>query len=251
MKKNKQIRVVTFNAHFGRNPEKIISAFKQNKNLAKADVIFLQEIEDHVKELSPRAEQIATELGMNHYYAPSRRAWRKGTHGIATLSRFPLLQNTIVHLPVYNMLVRTHQRIALLSEIKIHQTQITFCNVHLDARLNTNSRIEQLDFLIQNLKKNNGKVILGGDLNTIPFRMSAKIVPLFLQDQKGKIHEHLVSEGYRHFWQRDGYTMKQGPLRMQLDHIYSNQFSIVKSGAERRLRISDHVPVWADIKILE
>src|SRR6185369_8321963 len=93
-----------------------------------------------------------------------------GTHGLATLSRFPILKNITLELPKYVISFRHQPRIALISTIEFETKLITVANIHLDARLNQKHRINQLDFALQQLKSSFGpNIILAGDLNTIPF----------------------------------------------------------------------------------
>ena len=244
------IRVATYNVHFGLDTKAISEVFKKNKNLSQADIIFFQEIEHHHAEAMPRAEAIAKELGMHFSYAPARPVKDLGTHGIATFSRYPLDDNKILKLPKYNMVFHSYQRIALISTAVIAGKRVTLCNIHLDSRLNPTQRIAQLDFALQRLIKNHpGPIIFGGDLNTIPMLLAGKMVPVFYANQFKLIHEHMSDRGFVYSCEKKRYTMKKGLLRMSLDHIYTNTLPIVSSGVEQKVFASDHKPLWADVEV--
>src|SRR5258708_665177 len=89
-KSQNSIRVVTWNVHFGERTQWIVEIFKNNKHLREADIIFLQEIEDHESEKISRARRIADTLGLECVYAPARNVPQKGTHGLAILSRYKI-----------------------------------------------------------------------------------------------------------------------------------------------------------------
>lgn len=241
------IRVVTYNTHFGANTAAISRLFRQNKNLAAADVIFFQEIEDHPHELKSRAEKIAQDLNMNCFYAPARPK-KLGTHGVATLSKFPLEQNLVIELPYFKLILNPRRRVAVVSQILAGNKKITLCNVHLDARLNASQRIKQMDFAVQMLKQNSFEnVILGGDFNTHPLLLAGNMVPVFYQNQYKWLHLYLLASDFRYFSKPTTRTMRRWPVF--LDHIYTNTLPIINSGVEIKTRASDHNPVWADVNI--
>jgi len=244
------IRVVTYNAHFGADTAGISRAFKNNANLCSADVIFFQEIEHHPKEGISRAEKIAKELGLHFYYAPARTVKKNGTHGIATLSRYPLTENKVIELPYFKLILNPRQRICLVSKMSVAGNDITLCNIHLDARLNASQRIKQLDFAVNILAQNiSEKIILGGDFNTHPLFLAGNMIPLFFQNQYRKLHNFLGLQGFVHFSRSYSQTMKRWFFGMYLDHIYTNTLPIINSGVEKEIYASDHFPVWADISL--
>src|SRR5438552_2059887 len=85
--KMNHMRIVTFNVHYCKNPNLVAEAFKKNANLRDADVILLQEVEEHVREEISRVKKIAQALQMEHAYAPARNIAAMGTHGLAIVSR--------------------------------------------------------------------------------------------------------------------------------------------------------------------
>ncbi len=80
--------IVSYNVHFGKKTSSISDIFLQNDNLKNADIILLQEVEEHVVEHSSRATRIAESLGYHCLYAPAQIRKQKGTHGLAIFESF-------------------------------------------------------------------------------------------------------------------------------------------------------------------
>lgn len=245
------LRVATFNVRFGKYPEKIAQVFLENFNLRQADVILIQEIEDHKKEKQSRAERLAKYLGMNFMYIPSR--WlplKRGTHGVAVFSRLPFTSAEAIRLPVYRVL-SFHPRVAAAAEIKFLGKKIKIYNVHLNGSLNYRKREEQLKAVIDQIKEEDSgqPFVLAGDFNMIPLvTLADTSVPLFYSNQKKKLHKLLLNFGFDTACEAAGHTTKWGAVRFQLDGIYPKNCRIAAFGVERGVKISDHFPVWADIE---
>lgn len=111
---------------------------------------------------------------MAWFYAPARRAG-DGTHGDAILSRFPLRAPEVKQLPLVDQPINAAQRIAQRSVIELGARTLTLVNVHLDVRLAVVDRIRQLDPAVSD---NPHDVLVGGDLNTLPWIWVETAVPL-------------------------------------------------------------------------
>src|SRR5579862_1247781 len=96
-----EITLVSYNVHFGKNTESLADIFHHEPALTTADVILFQEIEDHVVELKSRAERVAASLGYHCLYAPGETLKQQGTHGLAILSKLPILEYEVVRLNQY------------------------------------------------------------------------------------------------------------------------------------------------------
>ncbi|MDR3643247.1 MAG: endonuclease/exonuclease/phosphatase family protein [Candidatus Doudnabacteria bacterium] len=248
--KKSYIRLVSFNVHSGRNTREIAQVFVRDKNLSKADIILLQEIEFHQVEKICRAESIARHLGFHFVYEPARQLGASATHGLAILSRYPIKKALPIRLPEFRLLFKLQTRIALVAGIKISGINITVCNIHLDTRLNPKQRMRQLNACLTQLKEDYGQnIIIGGDFNTIPFRTAAGGIPIFYSNQAKHLHKNMIDMGFNHFCEPLGFTMTSGFLRMRLDHIYTDRLPIAKCGVEKNIHVSDHKPLWADIEI--
>jgi hypothetical protein len=81
------LRVVTWNVHRGPDIDELVAEIAKSTEVARADVVLVQEIEAHPSEAGTRASRLAAALDMTWVYAPARNE-DSGTHGIAILSRY-------------------------------------------------------------------------------------------------------------------------------------------------------------------
>jgi endonuclease/exonuclease/phosphatase family metal-dependent hydrolase len=244
------LTVATFNVHFGKHTDKIIKAIKENENLSKVDILLLQEIEVRAREEKERACRIADGLGMHWVYAPARRLNDVDTHGLAILSKYPILNFEVIQLEFFKLVRKSRTRIALNAEIQVGDEKILVSNVHLDTTLNFAARARQLYSLIGKLKEHQiQKIIVGGDLNTLPFRFFLNSFPYFYEDQTYKMYNFLREHGFDSLMEKLGYTIQAGPVKWSLDAIYIRNLEMKHFGVERDVRVSDHKPVWAHISL--
>ncbi|MDE2312026.1 MAG: endonuclease/exonuclease/phosphatase family protein [Patescibacteria group bacterium] len=244
------LRLATFNAHFGRQPRAIAQMFLNNPNLAECDVIVLQEVEQRVGEKSSRAAQIASLLGMRAIYVPARQLpFGRGSHGLAVLSHLPVRSATAIKLPVFPLL-RTRPRVAVAFEVKFLGQKIKIYNVHLNGPLNYHKRLQQLRGVIEVVGRERAArpQILAGDFNTIPLTtLASTMIPVFYNNQKKKLRAFLKAEGFETASQAVGHTSSWGLVKFQLDGIYPKRARLVQFAVERKIKVSDHFPLWADI----
>ncbi len=250
----KKIRVATFNVYYGRDTEKIANAIRENENIAKADIILLQEIEAHYSEAKARAQAIADELGYTCLYAPARDVVSKeeivGTHGLAILTKFPITEYEVISLKEYDLRYNSRKRIALNAIVDIDGSLIQICNVHLDLRINIQERLDQIEDILEKLNAHHiQKIILGGDFNTVPIYWAGRVLPIFYSQQKSKFNAFVHSKGFQTRLADIGYTMHQKLVKFSLDSIYTKGLDVSAFGVERDVFASDHKPVWVDIEL--
>jgi endonuclease/exonuclease/phosphatase family metal-dependent hydrolase len=241
--------LVTYNTHFGKKVEKIADEFKNHPNLKMADVILFQEIEYHDKEEKARAEHIAEALGFKCRYAPARDIRGGGTHGIALLSKHPIIEYEVIRLPYFHAVYRTRTRIAQLALLEIHDEPVLVCNVHLDVRVNILERIEQMRPLILQLGQYDTKrIVVAGDFNTTPMLWYKRAVPVFMRSQEVQFRFFMESLGFSATPLKRGHSFRAGPFPIRLDEIYVKGLTILEAKTERKVRLSDHKPLWAKIE---
>lgn len=233
--------VVSFNVHLGADPTALAAELRRG-GLGDADVYLIQEIEDHVPaEPQPRAEVLAAALGLAVVYAPARALGHGGlgNHGLAVLSRWPIVDDAVLRLPHYDLLWSTRPRIALGVILDVAGTPVQVWNVHLDTRLAVEDRVAQLAPVFARALALPGLAIVGGDLNTL-----------------APVHERAV----------DGLAAAQGfatptaaltatfPGRWwppipsaRLDALYVRGFAVLGAGVDREVHGSDHAPIWTQL----
>jgi endonuclease/exonuclease/phosphatase family metal-dependent hydrolase len=246
-KQKGSIRIVSFNVHFAKYPLAIAEAITFHTTLNQADVFLLQEVESHPHEGKGRAEVLAEALGMECVYVPARFERGNATHGLAVLTKLTVLEVEAIPLPFFRLALRSRPRIAVRVVLKTRYGKVQIYNVHLDTTINVKQRVEQMQAVIQHAANaSNVATVVAGDLNTLPMRFIARTVPIFFSAQKKHIATLMTKHGYTSR-KIKGYTMKQGLVRFNLDAIYVSGMKITRSGVERRVHVSDHMPIWVDI----
>ena len=241
------LRIVSFNVHLGENLEELARLMQESDALCSAGIFLLQEIESFPEEKISRTRKLAERLGLNFLYAPARQQERDGkigTHGLAILSRYPLSDAQVIPLPHFEL----RRRIALAARASLPGGEIQLYNVHLDTRLNSSQRLEQLQPVVEAAKESRAPVVIvGGDFNTNPFRWLGSTIPWFRSNQSKAVDEVFKRAGFLSPLREAGSTSRRGLLRMRLDSIYSRGAEIQGSGIERDVDVSDHYPLWIDL----
>lgn len=232
---SQQFRIVSLNAHCGKKLERIIDEF-QNPQLALGDVILLQEIEEKLR--LNQAELLATRLGYHVSYLPARLT-RRGTHGLAILSRYPLSDIELLPLPRNERIIRTRSRVAMGATISLELGKVRVYNVHLDTHINAVKRKHQLYPVICAANDYPDlPTIIAGDFNT------------FRRLHTSFLDEMLAEERFRSpFLAGSHYTAKFFFWRPQLDWIYTRDLVITRANVEQDSTCSDHRPLWADVVV--
>lgn len=241
---------VTYNIHYGKHIEKIAEAFKAHQNLSTADIILFQEIEYHDNAEKAQAAHIADSLGFHYRYAPAREIKKGGTHGIALLSRFPILEYEVLKLPYFHSSYQARERIAQLALIEIEGATVLVCNVHLDVRVNLLERIEQMKpVLIQLDQYKTERIIVAGDFNTTPMFWYKRTVPILVRNQEKGFKFFMEQLGFNATPTKRGHSFRAGPVPLFLDEIYVRGLKMQEAGVEKNVRLSDHKPLWAKIDL--
>ncbi len=242
------LRVATFNVHFADDVAGLAANVAGSTYLANADVIVIQEIRRYPSEPASRAQQLAERLGMTWLYAPAHTVDGGGVHGLAILSRFPLAGAEVRQLPYMNT-IHAEQRIALRADVVLGADRVRVVDVHLDTRLAPADRIRQLDPALEDAPD---RVVLGGDLNTLPWSWVDGAVPLtaseaVLGQEQAKIVDGFFAEnGFARAVEFDAVTSRTPVFGIRLDNVYAHGLAPI-AGAVEHVDGSDHWPVWFDV----
>ena len=237
-----QLLVVTYNVHM--ETASRIARGLSGPWLRRADVIMLQEIESHDREHLSRAGQLAARLGMSYAYAPGYGLRGGGSHGVAILSRWPLGDLELIELPREHVVFNSARRVALGVTVAYPGRAVRVYNVHLDNRINPSDRRRQLaPVLAAAAERADLPVIVAGDMNTSPFCWIGHVVPIPCGRQGDRLEELARERGF------DLPARGSGPtspwLGMRLDALYARGIAARRVGVDRRVRVSDHLPLWA------
>jgi endonuclease/exonuclease/phosphatase family metal-dependent hydrolase len=221
-----QLKIVTWNLHYGAKLDQIISTLETTLELKDADFLLVQEIDAN------GVEVLAKALHYNYFYTPSVfNNERQTEYGDAVLSKWPLHDPETIHLP--NLLPGlAEERHAVKAVASVDGMDILIYSAHMDVIWMEH----QGEFMTDEMAQQNDPVILGGDFNTW---QPASIIHL----------ENILSEnGMERLSRGTGYTFERLGVPFILDHIISNHGLDHTAGVYRQTDASDHYPVWADIK---
>jgi endonuclease/exonuclease/phosphatase family metal-dependent hydrolase len=234
------LRVVTYNVH-GVDGATIAKAIQGDANLARADVILMQE----VASFGPcsAACEAGNALGFASVYAPGHQQ-DGGTSGVAILSRWPLHDPQVIELPYKFAVMNAARRIALAATLDSAEGPVRLIAVHLENRINPTDRIEQLTPALEHARNFDGAVIIGGDMNTSPFVWLGHLVPVPAGVQDDLLESAVRAAGLETPVVDDRATSQW--LGMRLDAIYTRGIKATAHGVEQTVRISDHLPLWMD-----
>lgn len=254
------LRVVTFNVHYGADVDGLARALRGDEALAAADLLLLQEIESHPEEGRSRAARLAQALGMGYAYVPARIEGG-GTHGLALLTRVPFTGLRVMQLPAASLPGGVQERVAFSFDVRLgpgpqeapEGTSVHVVHVHLDTRLNLPQRILQLRPTLP--APSAGRALVAGDFNTNDFLWAGGLAPqLPVQSatgagQAGALDGYMKGLGYAAPTQDLGPTLPISPgVHLRLDAIYTRGLTATGGAVERDVDISDHWPLWIDIR---
>jgi endonuclease/exonuclease/phosphatase (EEP) superfamily protein YafD len=184
---------------------------------ADADVLLFQEVVADPDGMGV-ATALASALGLSVRYRPSFALDDGRMVGLATLSRFPIVETRTIRLTRFDLRVRTRDRIALAVTLATPDGPVAAYNVHLDTRLNTGDRLKQLTPIIAELAGAAGPAIVAGDFNTNPHRWLLHLIPLpFLGRQGGGVERFMAAGGLTSVF---GGGATHDLLGMRLDWVF-------------------------------
>ncbi len=226
---SEDLTVISSNTHFVEN---IGLAIEELQEIPKIDILLLQEVDEI------ETERIARALKHNYvYYPASIHTKHDKNFGNAILTKWTIKESEKLILPHENP-KNGQIRIAACAIVVVDKVEIRTCTVHTEtAWLGYKKRLEQVDFLINNIDQDAEYVIVGGDFNTLSSRSVVD-----LDDRFGSI-------GLERATHRVGVTTTRLPVGFAMDHIYTRGMSVLDAGKHAQAKASDHLPVWAQLKL--
>lgn len=158
-----------------------------------------------------------------------------GDTGLATLSRFPIISATRIDLPGKECAWRP--RLAIESTVSVGTKSLHIYNAHIDPHATTNKKLEQHMAVISCAEKAVGPTVLLGDFN------------ILTSESRLMMRQLLETNGYTSPFPNGVATWRAGLLRLQPDWIFVRDAVVSRWGVAKRLSVSDHWPVWAEIEL--
>jgi endonuclease/exonuclease/phosphatase family metal-dependent hydrolase len=228
------LKVVTWNINFAERIEQAVQTLTGVEALQDADILLLQEMD------AEGVEVIAQALHYDYvYYPASVHIHHEKDFGNAILSKWPIIHSSKIILP--NTFPSINQtRIVVKADMLIDGEELNVYNTHLETvwMVQRNGHT-QVDFLAEQIDREGGFTILGGDFNS------------WSNESIAYLEERLAQAGLQRLSAGTGPTFEYKNMKLTLDHILTSDVLGYQAGVWRQTEASDHFPVWALLKLEE
>ncbi|MGH8526499.1 MAG: endonuclease/exonuclease/phosphatase family protein [Gammaproteobacteria bacterium] len=241
------LTVASLNLARENRTERVIGELRRLQQRLELDILLLQEVDQEPGNQGLLVARVAEALGHYCVFAPAD-LWRNGgLHGLAILSRWPLAEIEVVPLRQFNLRFRKRCRIGLAVTAATPHGPARVFNLHLDSRINTGERLQQLAPILRSAEQFAGDCLIGGDFNTADFRWFRRWMPLpYGARQSNAVRRELAERGFQTPLESTGATFKY--LGLKLDWIFLRGLSPMACGVEK-IGFSDHRAVWARMAV--
>lgn len=239
-----EIKLVCYNMRWrgGDDLKKLIALLRDDAEIGGAALIGLQEV-DRGKERTDRintARVMAEALGMHYAWAAPPRAnggAREDETGVAILSRYPLTDVERLVLPHAGPGGRRRAGIGATARVGAHDVRLY--SLHAETRIPMEKKMEQIGAALEDLKRypQVRRAVVLGDFNTIKAKDVAGARRIFTKAD-------FVTP-----FADDRATWKTLIFELKLDGFWLRGMEPTASGIVRRIKLSDHWPLWASVKL--
>ncbi|NYE03499.1 endonuclease/exonuclease/phosphatase family metal-dependent hydrolase [Bacillus niacini] len=239
------IKVMTFNIHHAvTDAILVLNRISVIINTSGADIIGLQEVDNHFSERSSFVDQakwLSKYLGMHYAYGanldydPLQEGELRRQYGTAVLSKYPILsaKNHLLTNITYPG-NPTEQRGLLETVINVKGNYVHFYNTHLDDQ-----RAEQRDLQIKEIhdiaNQKEGTSIIVGDFNATP--ESAEILKMTAQ----------YKDVFAEMGKNNDFTFPANRPDSRIDYIFTSEDVEIRTGEVINTNVSDHLPITAEL----
>ena len=240
-------RVLVYNIHAGKDAagENSLAGVAELVRRTGADLVLLQEVDRDTRR-SGRVDQPAVLAERTGYHVAFGSAldYDDGKYGVAVLSRWPIIADTLIHLPVTPEQTRaggSHEpRGALRAMVDAPAGRVVVLNTHLDPSGDDRWRRQEADSVVslaaQARRGGERLVIVGGDFNSTP---------------ESEVQRRVRAGGLRDAWSEcasgDGFTYPvEAPVK-RIDYLYFTGDVRCVAARVIETRVSDHRPLLVDV----
>jgi endonuclease/exonuclease/phosphatase family metal-dependent hydrolase len=244
----RQLTVLVYNIHAGKDAG-------GRDNLARvaelvrgtgADLVLLQEVDRNTRRSGP-ADQPAALARLTGYSVAFGRTigFQGGDYGIALLSRWPIVRDTLIPLavtaPAGASVANREQRGVLVAEVAAPGGALTILNTHLDASGDDAWRVQEIEGVLRvagTIRGSGPPLLLGGDLNARP---------------ESPVHDKLRAAGFRDTWPEcgtgDAMTFPAGAPDRRIDYLYLTGQARCAEARVLPGDASDHRPLLVRLRL--
>lgn len=211
------------------------------------DVLLLQEVGDVSKGGEGFVATLGERLGFHAAYAPARRLNNAHTQGLAIVSRHPLTEVRVDGLTYNRLRFKSKCRIALAATVESSEGPIRVVNLHLDTRINTDTRVAQLTPVVEGLGGDARPQVIGGDFNTMNVGWLHSMWPFpYFQRQAAGVRSFLIGEGFYTPFVGTKSTFKLPGFPLRLDWLYLKGLRAIDWTVDD-VALTDHRGIWARV----
>jgi endonuclease/exonuclease/phosphatase family metal-dependent hydrolase len=240
-----QLTVVSLNLAEKTAVALIVAEIERVDQIRNADVFLLQEVIRARDDPSPMPDTLARALKLHVEFAGGDEMENGMARGIAILSRYPLSEPETIELNRHRLGFKNRRRVALGVTVNSPLGRVRVFDLHLDNRLNSRHKVEQLTPVLQAASAFDGPRIIGGDFNTGNIFWFGHVMPVpGLQKQSHAVRGLMAEHGYTDPFGRIGSTFDYFSLR--LDWIWLKQLSPLATGVAP-MGFSDHHAIWVTL----
>jgi endonuclease/exonuclease/phosphatase family metal-dependent hydrolase len=241
-----QLKVVSYNIRWrsGDELKKMIELMQNDPEIGGASILGLQEVDRRKKRSGQcnTAKMIADGLGLHYAWAapPAVKATDEEETGVAILSVYPLTDVRRIVLPHPGPNGR--RRVALGATVEIDKRQWRVYTAHAETRIAFDKKLQQFKEILNDLAQYPADMpaIVMGDFNTWEPGAGRKTIKLF-------------SDAGLKTTFGDQPTLRQKilfvPIDLELDWVYLRGLEAASYGVDRKIEISDHWPLWTNVKL--
>lgn len=241
------LRVLVFNIHAGKDAKGVdnLERVAEVVRATNADVVLLQEVDKYTTR-SGKVDQLAVLTKLTGFKGAFGKTldYQGGDYGIAVLSRWNIVSDTLIKLPVVPPQARSgglyEPRGALRISIAAPGGAIHVVNTHLDASGPDTYRRQELPQVLaagDAMKKPGALVLIGGDLNAEP---PSEVIGM------------VKSAGWKDLWTKcgtgDELTFPQHKPVKRIDYLLSTPMVTCKKASVLTSDASDHRAVLFEIE---
>lgn len=237
------LRVLVYNIHAGMDAAQVPSLDRIAAVIrdAAADIVLLQEV-DSVVQRTGGVDEVAVLDSLTGLHGVFGRSldFQGGGYGIAVLSRWPIVADSVARLPVFPPQERaggSHEpRSALWVEVAAPGGRLHVINTHLDASRTDSARLQEIVGVLrlaEDRRRAGDRVLLGGDLNSTP---------------ESETQHRVRDAGWQDAWTvcggvGDGFSYPDGVPRKRIDYLYLGAGERCRGAQVIEAHASDHRPL--------
>ncbi|HEX8136248.1 MAG TPA: endonuclease/exonuclease/phosphatase family protein [Pyrinomonadaceae bacterium] len=241
------IKIVSYNIRWrgGDDLRTLIELLRSDREIGQAAIIGLQEVDRNRKRTGNvnTVRLMAEELGLHYAWAapplaPGKEGQEEET-GVALLSPYPLTDVRRIVLP--NEGPGGRRRVALGASIHVGPSLVRAYTVHAETRTTNEKRLQQfqavLDDLAHRARTEQQRAVILGDFNTLT------------GDDVRATQQLFTAARFQTPFPNSEPTWKTFIIKLKLDWVWLRGLQPVDFGIDRKIGLSDHWPLWVNVRL--